>query len=310
MTAERLPWICEDPAWLGLLEVAKKAAVAVTPLLISGERGTGKNHFARLIHELSPRCDAPFLKIDCASLPPELVASELFGHERGGFSGALGPKLGCFELAGHGTIVLDEVAALSHWAQGELVGVLQDQKYRRMGGTETLSTLARIVALTSADLSAAMSAGRFREDLFFRLNVSAIQIPPLREHPADIVPLADFLLIALRSTHGHPGAQLSEESKRMLTGYAWPGNLRELREVLERALLLSKKDSLEPDVFAENMKAGPTTPTGALRSLEDVEKEVIAGTLEALHYRITRSSQILGISRKTLLEKRKKYGLK
>jgi two-component system, NtrC family, response regulator AlgB len=168
-----------------------------------------------------------------------------------------------------------------------------------------------LIALTNADLPAAISAGRFREDLFFRLNVLAISVPPLRDRSADIVPLADFLLMALRSTHGHPGAQLSEASKRMLAAYAWPGNIRELRNALERALVFSRKDGLEPEAFPENIRAGGVgRSTAGLRSLEDVEKEVIASTLEALHYRIGQTSEILGISRKTLLEKRKKYGLK
>jgi DNA-binding NtrC family response regulator len=310
MTAERLPWICEDPASLRLQEVAKKAALKSTTLLITGEKGAGKNHLARLIHELSPRCDAPFLKIDCVSLSPELVESELFGHERGAFTGAADRKLGCLELAGNGTIVLDEVAALSPAVQSKLLRVLEEQKFQRLGGTETLSTGARLVTVTSADLAAAISAGRFREDLFFRLKVLAVHLPALRERPADIVPLADFLLVALRATHGHPGAQLSEESKQMLAAYPWPGNVRELRDVLERVLLFSRKDSLDPDAFPGNIRSSGPRGAGALRSLEDVEKEVIAATLEALHYRISKTSEVLGISRKTLLEKRKKYGLK
>jgi two-component system response regulator AtoC len=310
MTAERLPWICEDPASLRLLESAKKAAHTSTTILLTGESGAGKDYLARLIHEISPRRDAPFLKIDCAALPPELLESELFGHEPGAFSGAAERKLGCFELAGNGTIVLDEVAALSFTAQGKRLRALQQQKFERLGGTETLSTAARLVALTSTDLAAAISSGRFREDLFFRLNVLAIKIPALRERPADIVPLADFLLVALRWTCGHPGAHLTEESKRMLAAHAWPGNIRELRNVLECALVLSRKDSLDPQAFSENVRAGDGKRAMTLRSLEDVEKEVIADTLEALHYRISQTSEILGISRKTLLEKRKKYGLK
>jgi len=313
MTSERLPWISEDPASLRLFELAQKVAGAPTTLLITGESGAGKDHLARLIHELGPRRDAPFLKIDCASLPPQLVESELFGHERGAFTGAVERKLGRFELGGSGTIVLDEVAALSPAAQGKLLRVLQERSFERLGGTETLHIEGRLVALTNCDLPAAVAAGRFREDLFFRMNVLTIAIPPLRERRADILPLTEYLLATVRSVHGRPTAQLSEASRRMIVAYAWPGNIRELRNALERAVVFSMKDNLEPDNFPANVRAAAAGATGAtenLRSLEDVEKEVIAATLEATHYGISRAAAILGISRKTLLEKRKKYGLK
>ena len=313
MTSERLPWISEDPASLRLFELAQKVAGAPTTLLITGESGAGKDHLARLIHELGPRRDAPFLKIDCASLPPQLVESELFGHERGAFTGAVERKLGRFELGGSGTIVLDEVAALSPAAQGKLLRVLQERSFERLGGTETLHIEGRLVALTNCDLPAAVAAGRFREDLFFRMNVLTIAIPPLRERRADILPLTEYLLATVRSVHGRPTAQLSEASRRMIAAYAWPGNIRELRNALERAVVFSMKDNLEPDNFPANVRAAAAGATGAtenLRSLEDVEKEVIAATLEATHYGISRAAAILGISRKTLLEKRKKYGLK
>jgi len=313
MTAERLPWISEDPASLRLLELAQKVAAAPTTLLITGESGTGKDHLARLIHELGPRRDAPFLKIDCASLPPQLVESELFGHERGAFTGAVERKLGRFELGGNGTIVLDEVAALTPGAQGKLLRILQERTFERLGGTETLHIEARLIGLTNVDLPAAVKNGYFREDLFFRLNVLAIAVPPLRERRADILPLADHLLITLRVVHGRSQAQLSDDARRALAAYEWPGNVRELRNALERAMVFSQNDQLEPGNFPENVRAaGPGTvgSTAGLRSLEAVEHEVIAATLEATHYKISRAAEILGISRKTLLEKRKKYGLK
>jgi DNA-binding NtrC family response regulator len=313
MTAERLPWIGEDPASLHLLELARKVAGVPTTLLIIGESGTGKDHLARLIHELGPRRDAPYLKIDCASLPPQLVESELFGHERGAFTGAIERKLGRFELGGSGTIVLDEIAALSPSAQGKLLRVLQEHSFERLGGTETLHMDARLVALTNVDLPAAVKGGLFREDLYFRLNVLTLAVPPLRERRADILPLADHLLATLRSVHARPGVTLSEASRRMLAAYAWPGNVRELRNAIERAVVFSRSDTLEPENFPENLRAGAAGVAGSiagLRSLEDVEREVIAATLEATRYQISRSAEILGISRKTLLEKRKKYGLK
>jgi DNA-binding NtrC family response regulator len=322
MTAERLPWIAVDPASLRLFELAGKVAVAPGTLLITGESGAGKDHLARLVHELGPRRDAPFLKIDCASLPPQLVESELFGHERGAFTDAVERKLGRFELGGNGTIVLDEVAALSPGAQGKLLRILQERTFERLGGTVTLRIEARLIALTNADLPAAVKSGTFREDLYFRLNVLTLVVSPLRERRADILPLADHLLATIRSVHGRPDAQLSDSARRMLAAYAWPGNVRELRNALERAVVFSrpgratapaKSDSLEPENFPENVRAaapGAASPVAGLRSLEEVEREVIAATLEATHYQISRSAETLGISRKTLLEKRKKYGLK
>ena len=313
MSTERLPWIAEDPASQRLLELAQKVAAAATTLLISGESGTGKDHLARLVHELGPRRDAPFLKIDCASLPPNLVESELFGHELGSFTGAVERKLGRLELGGTGTIVLDEVAALTPGAQGKLLRVLQERTFERLGGTETLHIEARIVALTNVDLAAAVASGHFREDLYFRLNVLALTVPPLRERRADILLLADHLLASLRSIHGHPGSHLSESARRMLATYTWPGNVRELRNALERAIVFSSGDTLDPADFPDNIRAAASGAAGSiagLRSLEEVEREVIAATLEATHYKISRAAEALGISRKTLLEKRKKYGLK
>ena len=313
MTTERLPWIAEDPASIRLLELAQKVAAVPTTLLITGESGTGKDHLARLIHELGLRRDAPFLKIDCASLPPQLVESELFGHELGAFTGAVERKLGRFELGGAGTIVLDEIAALTPGAQGKLLRVSQERTFERLGGTETLRIEARLVALTNVDLPAAVASGRFREDLYFRLNVLTLNVPPLRERRADIPLIADHLLTTLRAVHGRPGAHLSEATRRMFAAYLWPGNIRELRNALERAVVFCRSDTLEPQDFPENIRAAAPGAIGSLaglRSLENVEHEVIAATLEATHYRIGRAAQALGISRKTLLEKRKKYGLK
>jgi two-component system, NtrC family, response regulator AtoC len=308
---ERLPWIAADPESLRLLELARKVASAPTTLLITGESGTGKDHLARLIHELGPRRDAPFLKIDCAALPPELVESELFGHERGAFTGAVERKLGRLELAGSGTIVLDEVAALSPNAQTKLLRVLQERSFERLGGGETLRIEARVIALTNADLNAAVTAGSFREDLFFRLNVLPLAVTPLRERRADILPLSDYLLETIRSVHNRPDARLSDFTRRMLTAYSWPGNVRELRNALERAVVFSKRHEILPVDFPENIRAsaGGDAVLSGLRSLEEIERDVIAQTLEATRYHISRSAQILGISRKTLLEKRKKYGL-
>jgi transcriptional regulator with GAF, ATPase, and Fis domain len=173
-------WIAHDPASQHVLEMARKVAETSTTILITGESGTGKDQLARLIHELGPRRDAPYLKIDCASLPQELVESELFGHERGAFTGAVERKLGRLEMAGAGSIVLDEVAALSTSIQAKLLRVLEERSFERLGGTETLAIEARLIALTNADLQRAVTARRFREDLYFRLSVLAIHVPALR----------------------------------------------------------------------------------------------------------------------------------
>jgi DNA-binding NtrC family response regulator len=308
---DRLPWIARDPVSQRLLELAEKVAPAPTTLLITGESGSGKDHLARLIHELGPRRDAPYLKIDCASLPPALVESELFGHERGSFTGAVDRKLGRLELAGAGTIVLDEVAALSRDAQTKLLRVLQERAFERLGGNETLRIEARLIALTNVDLPAAVAAGQFREDLFFRLNVLQIAVPPLRERRADILPLAEHLLVSLSAIHHRTGWKLSDAAQRMLAAHAWPGNIRELRNVLERTIVFGKGPELALDDFPENLRAatGGAAVFSGLRSLEEVERDVITQTLEATRYHISKAAQILGISRKTLLEKRKKYGL-
>jgi DNA-binding NtrC family response regulator len=309
VTEARIPWVATDPAAQRVLELAGKVADTSTTVLITGESGTGKDQLARLIHELGARRDAPYLKIDCASLPQELVESELFGHERGAFTGAVDRKLGRLEMAGAGTIVLDEVAALSPATQSKLLRVLEERRFERLGGTETLSIDARLIALTNADLTRAVSAGTFREDLYFRLSVLTIRVPPLRERPADILPLADHLLARLAVVHGRPDSTLSDASRKTLQAFDWPGNIRQLRNSIERALVFAKNSKLEPSEFPENIRNTESGIVGTMRSLEEIEREVIQATLEATHYKISRSAEILGISRKTLLDKRKRYGL-
>jgi DNA-binding NtrC family response regulator len=309
MTEPRMAWIAEDPASKAVVEVARRVAETSTTLLITGESGTGKDHLARLIHELSPRRDAPFLKIDCASLPQELVESELFGHERGAFTGAVERKLGRLEMAGAGTIVLDEVAALTPSTQSKLLRVLEERQFERLGGTETITIAARLIALTNADLARLVSDGKFREDLFFRLSVLTISVPALRARPADILPLAAALLERGARIHGRTGVFFSEAVLHMLAEYRWPGNVRELKNSIERALVFSDGLTLLPANFPETVRTADSGFGVALRSLEDIERDAIRATLEATRYKISKSAEILGISRKTLLDKRKKYGL-
>jgi len=310
MSNPRPEWIAEDPASLRVLEIASKVAAASTTLLITGESGTGKDQLARWIHESGPRRVAPLLKIDCASLPPELVESELFGYERGAFTGADSRKLGRLELAADGTLVLDEVAALAPAIQAKLLRVLEERKFERLGSAETLQMEARLIALTNADLERDVRAGYFREDLYFRLSVLTIPIPPLRERPRDIRPLAEYFLRRLAPVHGRAEAQIETHALQALEACAWPGNIRELKNALEHALIFAKHSKLSREDFpaACVQSAGSQIPSN-LRSLEQIEKEAVRMTLEATHYKIARSAEILGISRKTLLQKRKKYGL-
>jgi DNA-binding NtrC family response regulator len=311
MSATNIVWVAEAPASRHVLELAQKIADTATTLLITGESGTGKDQLARWIHEHGPRRDAPFLKIDCASLPSELVESELFGHERGAFTGAVARKPGRLELAEGGTIALDEVAALAPGMQAKLLRVLEERTFERLGGTETLHVDARLMALTNTDLTKAVAEGRFREDLFFRLNVLGISVPPLRERREDILPLAAHFLARLGPVHGRADASLDPGAARLLEGYGWPGNVRELKNAVEHALVFAKESVLGAQNFPEIIGAGSDAHggMGALRSLEELERVAILATLEGTHYKIGRAAEILGISRKTLLEKRKKYGL-
>jgi len=313
MNDARVEWVAEDPASRRVLDLAERVAPASTNLLITGESGTGKDQLARFIHERGPRHDAPYQKIDCASLPPELVESELFGHERGAFTGADEIKRGRLEIAGRGTLVLDEVAALALPVQAKLLRVLEEHRFEHLGGTEPLRMEARVVALTNANLERAVAEHRFREDLFFRLNVLTIQVPPLRDRPGDLLPLAAHLLRRLGPVHGRAEARLDAEAQGALSAYPWPGNVRELKNALERALVFAQHDVLGLADLPNSVRAAGASGRGAapgnLRSLEEIEKEAIAATLEATRYKISRAAEILGISRKTLLEKRKKYGL-
>src|ERR1700723_1507081 len=237
MTAPNITWVAEDPVSRHVLEVAEKLADTSTTVLITGESGTGKDQLARWIHERGPRRDAPLLKIDCASLPAELVESELFGHERGAFTGAVARKPGRLELAQEGTIVLDEVAALAPGMQAKLLRVLEERTFERLGGNETLRMEARLMALTNTDLSKAVATGRFREDLLFRLNVLPITVPPLRERKADISELALHFLARLGPVPRHPHTAFLDATLKFLESYEWPGNVRELKNAIENALV-------------------------------------------------------------------------
>ncbi|MGD0307528.1 MAG: sigma-54 dependent transcriptional regulator [Candidatus Acidiferrales bacterium] len=264
-------WIAQSAASLRVMELAQKVADASTTVLITGESGTGKDQLARWIHECGPRHDAPLLKIDCASLPSELVESELFGHEKGAFTGAVARKPGRLELANSGTIVLDEVAALAPGIQAKLLRVLEDRKFERLGGNETLRMDARLIALTNTDLSKAVSEARFREDLYFRLNILSIVVPPVRDRRADIPVLARHFLARLGPVHGRSDASFLPAALRLLEAYDWPGNVRELKNAIEHALVFSQASELGVENFPEIVRLSATSQTsgGPVRYLAD-----------------------------------------
>ena len=301
-------WVAADPKSLHLLEQARKIAAGTSTVLISGESGVGKDLLASLLHYLGPHAQEPLVKIDCASLPHELVESELFGYEKGAFTGATQTKRGRLELAGAGTIVLDEVAALPLAVQAKLLRAIEEKSFHRLGGTRIVHVAARIVALTNADLEQAVARGAFREDLYYRLNVLPLSIPPLRERPADIRPLARRLLTQLAETHRGPARTLAPDALAALERYPFPGNVRELRNILERALVASAA----PEVMLEALPAHVRQAQGRdhhKMTLAELERAYIAEILDFTRGKKSKAAQILGISRKTLLEKRKRYGL-
>ena len=301
-------WVAADPKSVELLEKAQKIAAAASTVLIRGESGTGKDLLASVLHYLGPNADEPLVHIDCASLPHELVESELFGYERGAFTGATQMKRGRLELAGTGTIVLDEVGALTLPIQAKLLRVIEEKQYQRLGGNRNIRVEARLIALTNIDLERAVAGRSFREDLFYRLNVIPLIILPLRERPADIRRLATHLLAQLCKFHRKPPMTLAPAAMAALESYRFPGNVRELRNLLERAVIYGAA----PEVGVEDLPGHVREAAGApekKQSLEDLERAYIAEILDHTRGKKSRAAQILGISRKTLLEKRKRYGL-
>jgi DNA-binding NtrC family response regulator len=302
-------WVGEDPASGRVRETASRLAATSSTLLIRGESGTGKDLLAEIIHYLGPCRAEPLVKIDCASLPETLVESELFGYEKGAFTGAGAAKQGRLELAEGGTLVLDEVAALTPAMQARLLRVADQRTFERLGGTATLKLKARIIALTAADLERAVREGSFREDFYFRLNVVPATIPPLRERRGDIRPLAEHFLARLSRLHGSPVREIAPAVMESLERYDYPGNVRELRNIIERALVGADGGRIEMKHLPSTWN-GPSLSGGGPRpSLLEVEKGYIREILTLTGGRKSEAARILGISRKTLLEKRKRYGL-
>ena len=298
-------FIGSSPAAVGVRRLIEQVAPTEATVLLTGRSGTGKELAARMIHELSPRSGRPFIAVNAAALPETLLESELFGHEKGSFTGAMARKLGRFELADQGTIFLDEIGELSPAVQAKLLRVLAERHLVRVGGVDTIDINVRVIVATNRSLKEDIRTGRFREDLYFRLNVFPIDLPPLAQRGRDVVELAEYFLRAQGFRH----AELDPSIRTLFLEYDWPGNIRELRNVLERALILSGGVALTLDCFAlEN----DTEPIDALpvTGLDNTEREMILAALEKAGGNKTDAARILKITRRRLYSRMKVHGLK
>ena len=293
-----------------ILELAREVSSLPSTVLIQGESGTGKELIARAIHNAGERASKPFVAVSCAALAETLLESELFGHEKGAFTGAASQKLGKFELANGGTIFLDEIGDISPKLQVDLLRVLQDRAFYRVGGTDEVRVDVRVIAATHVNLQQAAAEGRFRDDLYYRLNVIQIRLPSLRERREDIPLLARHFLERIARELGREVNEICESALRVLMDYNWPGNVRELENAIERAVVTCRGHELTDEHFGFLMQSAPASatwsvPTGA--TLQDMEKVVIETTLQRAGGNIKESAAILGIDRSTLYEKIKKY---
>ena len=297
-----------SPAMQRAVATARQAAASDVTMLLTGESGTGKNVLARAIHAWSPRHGGPFVTIACTTLAEQLLESELFGHVKGAFTGAWKDKPGRLEAARGGTLFLDEVGDLPPELQGKLLRFLEERRLERVGSGETIEVDARVVAATNRDLEADARAGRFREDLFFRLNVVGITLPPLRERTADLPALTDHVLAGLAARHRRGALALAPEARRVLGAYDWPGNVRELVNVLERAVVLSRGATIDAEDLPDRLLAPPASAGGAkpASSLEDVERRHIERVL-AESATLEEAAARLGINVTTLWRKRRRY---
>ncbi len=295
--------IVKSPLTLALFQQIALIAPSETRVLITGESGTGKEVVADTIHLWSARATGKIIKVNCAAIPETLLESELFGHEKGSFTGASAMRLGRFEEADGGTIFLDEIAEMSPPLQAKLLRVIQDGKFQRIGSNREIKTNARILAASNRDLEAEVKAGRFREDLFYRLNVVELNLPPLRERREDILPLANLFV----SEFARNRARLAEATADCLKHYAWPGNVRELRNAIERAVLLSQSELILPDHLPTKLREAVNHAAPALATdtqpLDEMERDAILVALKQHQFNRTETAKALGISRRALLYK-------
>lgn len=292
----------------------RQVAKTTATVLITGESGTGKEVAGVEIHNASDRADEPFVAVNCAALPDQLLESELFGHEKGAFTGATCKKKGRFEIANKGTIFLDEIGEMPISMQAKLLRVLQERCFERVGGTETIHVDVRVIATTNIDLATAIANGTFREDLYYRLNVMRIIMPTLRSRKEDIPLLVNWFLEKFDPSHSK---KISSEAIKLLTRYNWPGNIRELQNAIERALIVCQGPEILPMHFpkdllcsVEETTSPELSPTESVSTLEELEKRLIVDALKKLDYNQTKVAKYLGISRPTLLYRLKKYGIK
>ena len=305
--------------WKDVLAQAARVARTETTVLLTGESGTGKEVVARFIHHASRRGSGPFIAINCAALPDQLLESELFGHERGAFTGAVAAKPGRIEQAGGGVLFLDEVGEMIPTVQAKLLRVLEEREYMRLGSTRVLHADIRVIAATNRDLHAAMERGEFREDLYYRLGVFEIALPPLRERLEDVLELADTFLEQIGETVGKPAAGIARDARDQLLGYTWPGNVRELRNAIERAVILADGGYIRsehlPVTGARQAASANGEPAGAAAfppggvNLEAIERSFVIKALRQARHNKTRAAKLLGLTRAQLYSRIEKYGL-
>jgi two-component system response regulator FlrC len=299
--------VAGDPKMQAALELARSVAPTDSTVLVTGETGTGKELVARLIHHWSPRADQAFVAVNCAALAETLLESELFGHEKGAFTGAIAQHRGRFELAHGGTLFLDEVGEMSPALQAKLLRVLQERTLERVGGTKTVTVDVRVIGATNRDLKHMVAGRTFRDDLFYRLSVFPIHLPPLRERPSDILPLADHVLRQVSPRLGKRITGFSEEAAQVLQAYAWPGNIRELQNVIERAAILCREDRIAPTHL--NL-ARPSPAVASLpKTLRDLERDAILAALTAHGGNRRKTAEQLGIGLRTLYTRLKELGI-
>jgi DNA-binding NtrC family response regulator len=298
-----------------LKDSIKRIAQTDSTVLITGESGTGKELVARTVHNLSRRADKPFIPVDCSSLVENLMESELFGHVKGAFSGATESREGRFQMADKGSLFLDEISNISLNIQAKLLRVIQEQEVPRVGRSSPDKIDVRLIAATNRDIRSEIEAGRFREDLFYRFSVVPLDIKPLREHKADILPIAQHYLDLYTAKYGSKVRRLSEEAKKSLVSYRWPGNIRELKNTIERLCVLCDHEVVDlSDILYYGQSDGGKAPvvdsSSGRVTLIDVEKEHILKALQHFHFQINRTAKFLGIDRKTLRLKMRNYGIK
>jgi DNA-binding NtrC family response regulator len=305
------PFLGESPAMVRLAGQAARVAAAPTPVLIQGETGSGKGVLARWLHDHGPRAGQAFVDLNCAGLARELLETELFGHQKGAFTGAVAAKTGLMEMAHRGTLFLDEMGDMDLQVQAKLLKALEEMRFRRVGEVQDRRVDFRLVVATHRDLAALVRAEKFREDLYYRIRGVELRVPPLRERGPDIVLLARQLVAKVAADLGRPGLRLSTAAEAVLVAHRWPGNVRELRNVLEHAALLGAGPILEPGDFADLLQAPrpADAPAGPALTLDEAERQHVARVLQQEGWAVQRAADVLGISRTSLYERIRKFGL-